>query len=242
MDKEGHMIYMNFGYARLEPNAEKIQLKETDEMDRYCIQLYHHVVGSINLHGLDVLEVGCGRGGGTSYVMRYLKPKSITGIDISEKSITFCKRRYAIEGLSFLHGDAEALPLSDNSFDIIVNIESSHCYGYMERFLKEVYRVLRPNGYFLFADYRDKDRIDTLRSQLVSSGLEILKEERISLNVLKALEIDDKRKLNIIQKKVPWILQMPFRAFAAIQGTEIYEQFRVGDFDYRSFILRKGEK
>jgi SAM-dependent methyltransferase len=112
----------------------------------------------------------------------------------------------------------------------------------MERFLKEVYRVLRPNGYFLFADYRDKDRIDTLRSQLVSSGLEILKEERISLNVLKALEIDDKRKLNIIQKKVPWIWQMPFRAFAAIQGTEIYEQFRVGDFDYRSFILRKGEK
>src|SRR5438105_963866 len=145
LDKEELLIYMNFGYVDLDPHAQEIELRDEDEKSRYCIQFYHHVAGSIDLRGLDVLEVGCGRGGGASYIMRYLKPKSMMGVDISEKAVAFCKRFHAVEGLSFRFGDAEVLPFEDNTFDAIVNIESSQCYGSMDRFLNEVYRVLRPN-------------------------------------------------------------------------------------------------
>src|SRR5437016_14665802 len=93
-----------------------------------------YVAGSIDLKGLDVLEVGCGRGGGASYIMRYLKPKSMTGVDIAEKAIAFCKRYHTVEGLSFRYGDAESLPFDNNTFDVIVNIESSQCYGSIPRF------------------------------------------------------------------------------------------------------------
>jgi len=120
---------MNLGYAPLDPDAERILLSDLDAINCHCIQMYHHVAGAIDLRGLDVLEVGSGRGGGASYIMRYLKPKSLTGIDISKKAVTFCNRHHRVEGLHFLHGDAEALPFDDNTFDAIVNIESS--YGYV---------------------------------------------------------------------------------------------------------------
>lgn len=50
----------------------------------------------------------------------------------------------------------------------------------LERFLREVLRVLRPNGYFLFIDFRGRDKIEVLCKQLRCSGLETLKEERIT--------------------------------------------------------------
>src|SRR5438094_638573 len=91
LDKEELLVYMNFGYVDLNPDAKEIELRDGDEKNRYCIQMYHHVAGSIDLKGLDVLEVGCGRGGGASYIMRYLKPKSMTGVAIDETLSRICR-------------------------------------------------------------------------------------------------------------------------------------------------------
>jgi ubiquinone/menaquinone biosynthesis C-methylase UbiE len=239
LDKEAVMVYMNFGYADLDPDAQELELRAEDEMNRYCIQLYQHVAGAIDLKGLDVLEVGCGRGGGASYIMRYLKPTSMIGVDISDKAIAFCKRYHSVEGLCFLRGDAESLPFEDNTFDAVINIESSHCYGSMERFLAEVYRVLRPQGYFLLSDHYSPERSETLQQQLSNSCLEVLKEARINANVLKALDLDHERKLRLIENKVPSLLKKPFQEFAGLRGTEPYEVLRTGAREYRSFILRK---
>jgi ubiquinone/menaquinone biosynthesis C-methylase UbiE len=111
----------------------------------------------------------------------------------------------------------------------------------MTRFLGEVYRVLRPHGYFLFADHRSPEKVETLREQLRNSHLELLKEERINANVLKALDFDNERKLRLIQQKVPKLLNKSFQEFAGIRGTGLYEDLRTGALEYRSFILRKRE-
>lgn len=235
LDKEAQVIFMNYGYAS---ESKKIKLRKIDEKNRYCIQLYHHVASSINLKGKDLLEVGCGRGGGSSYIVRYFKPSSMTGVDFSGKSIEFCKKFYSVKGLSFYVGDAESLPFEDNKFDAVINIESSHCYGNMNQFLREVFRVIRPDGHFLFADLRKKDEIDTLRNQLVHSGFELIKEEKITQNVFRALELDNNRKLKLIQK-APKILRKSFSDFAGLKGTETYESFRNGDREYFNFVLKK---
>ncbi len=54
----------------------------------------------------------------------------------------------------------------------MINIESSHCYGSMTRFLSEVSRVLRPNGYLLLADLRGTDGVEVLHgaSWTISDG------------------------------------------------------------------------
>ena len=50
------------------------------------------------VRGLDVLEVGSGRGGGADYVKRCLKPRTMTGVDFSKNAVAFSNRRYAAEG------------------------------------------------------------------------------------------------------------------------------------------------
>ncbi len=241
LDKEALMTFMNLGYADTASDEE--QPLVGDDTNRYCAQMYHHVAGAI-LNGRDVLEVGSGRGGGASYIARYLHPQSMIGIDIAKNAVTFCNTYYRdqSDNLRFLQGDAEALPFEDKTFDVVINIESSYGYGNMDAFLHEVFRVLRPGGYFLFADYRNRDGVDLLQRQLYNSGLEPVKEECITANVVQALDLDNDRKQQLIQQKVPRPLQNIFTYFAALQGSRMYNDLKTGAVDYRYFVMRKQER
>ena len=70
--------FMNYGYAA--PGAEKLALAEADEPDRHWIQLYDHVAGAVDLTGCTVLEVGSGRGGGSSFIKR-ITPNVVAALD-----------------------------------------------------------------------------------------------------------------------------------------------------------------
>ena len=139
--------FMNYGFASEDLN---LNLKEEDKYNRYPINLYHHVANQVNLDGKKILEIGSGRGGGASYISRYLNPKEVIGLDISPSAVKNCNKKYNIDNLSFIIGDSENLPFENNKFDAILNVESSHCYASMSKFIDEVTRVLKPGGYFLF--------------------------------------------------------------------------------------------
>jgi hypothetical protein len=48
LDTDAQVTFMNYGYA--DPNnPKKIKLKKSDEKNRYCIQLYHHVASAVSL-------------------------------------------------------------------------------------------------------------------------------------------------------------------------------------------------
>jgi len=70
INKNAEIIFMNYGYSK---DNYKIEIEETDEKNRYSIQLYHLVATGVDITGKDILEVGCGRGGGLSYINRYSK-------------------------------------------------------------------------------------------------------------------------------------------------------------------------
>jgi ubiquinone/menaquinone biosynthesis C-methylase UbiE len=235
LDRDGDMIFMNYGYAMHPPLA----LQPEDESNRYCIQLYHRVAGAVDLAGKDVLEIGCGRGGGASYVARYLSPQTMTGLDLAENAIRFCRRHYTTPGLSFIQGNAEALQFPTGTFDAVINVESSHCYNAFDRFIQGVQRVLKPGGHFLFVDHRDREGMQLLRSQLTSGGLTLVEEEDVSANVVRALELDNARKQALIQQKVPRFLQPLFNEFAAMQGTRsLFTTLKNGERVYVRFVLK----
>ena len=163
----------------------------------------------------------------------------MTGVDFSAKAVRFCQQSHHVEGLSFVQGDAESLPLADGSFDAVLNVESSHCYGSMPAFLRQVQRILRPGGHFLFADLRMAKDLDRLHEHLLASGLTLLDREDITPSVLAALRRDSQRKLSLIEASVPKRLLPTFRQFAAVEGSETYEAFARGAMAYVRYVLRK---
>jgi ubiquinone/menaquinone biosynthesis C-methylase UbiE len=231
--------YMNYGYAPLDPPLQDLQAGLQYEADRFGIQLYSRVAGAVDLSGKNVLEVGCGRGDGAAYLFRHLGAGSVTGVDLAERAIVRCRREHRGAGLRFISADAEDLPFAPESFDAVINVESSHCYSQFERFLSEVKRVLRDRGLLLFADLRPRDGVLQLREQFAASGFLTLEEERITSNVVRALELDTSRRLELIREVVPRPLQRLACDFAAVEGSKTYESLRSGELEYLRFVLQR---
>jgi ubiquinone/menaquinone biosynthesis C-methylase UbiE len=229
--------FMNYGY-RPPHGTSPLALAPEDEPDRSCIQLYHLVTEAVDLTGREVLEVGSGRGGGASFVARYLRPRRMVGVDLSPKAVALCRARHAVPELSFEVGDAEHLGFAAASFDAVVNIESSHCYGNLGAFLGEVRRVLRPEGHFLYADFRRRAELDTWRAELLAAGLRLVVERDITPGVVAALDSDDESKRRLIESHVDRPLVRVFGQFAALRGTVLYDEFRGGAVVYHAFVFQ----
>ena len=228
---------MNYGFADDGPKV--LALQPSDEPNRVHIQLYYHVAGAVDLKGKSILEIGSGRGGGASFINRYLHPARVVGVDLSKNAVAFSNATHQVVGLEFRIGDAERLPFNEGAFDAVVNIESSHCYPAFESFLGEVRRVLVPGGHFLYADFRGRAEVETWRSQLKTSGMTILRETDITANIVAALERDNDRKLDLIQRLIPRVLQPSFLDFAAVRGSAVFDGFCIRDLVYKSFVLEK---
>lgn len=227
---------MNYGYHS--PNLE-LKLQEKDEIERYPIQLYSFVVNQVDIKDKNILEVGSGRGGGASFIARYLRPSSITGIDISKDAIELCSKIYSIPNLDFMVGDSENISFPDNSYDILINVESSHCYGDMKKFLSESYRVLKPGGFFLFCDFRTKSSIQELYDQFSISDLQFINRLDITDNIISGLDNLSSYREKHIDETVPFIFRKIFKTYAGIKGTEIYNAFSSGSMIYICAILKK---
>ena len=227
---------MNYGYHA---HDFELNLSQEDYIERYPIQLYHFVTSHADIKDKNVLEVGSGRGGGASYIARYLSPSSITGVDISNEAVALCSEFYDVPNLNFICADSESLPFPDNSFDVLVNVESSHCYGDVTKFLKESYRVLKKDGYFLFCDFRTADGLQELYDQFSSSELKFLNRIDITDNIIQGLDKLSKYREDHIDESVSVFIRKLFKTYAGIKGTEIYNSFVNGSMIYVCAILKK---
>jgi len=235
----GDWTFMNYGLLPADPMA--LALDAADELDRLCIQLYHRVASAAPLAGLAALEIGSGRGGGASFLARYHRPARMTGVDFSPEAVRLCERRHARVGnLRFVVGDAERLPFPDASFDAVVNVESSHCYGHIEKFFAEAARVLRPGGWFLYTDFRAAADMPQLEAALAAeSAWERVDFEDITAQVADAMAADDARKRRLISDFVSPRLQPLFGEFAGLVGGQMYTGFRKREILYHRFAFRK---
>jgi SAM-dependent methyltransferase len=230
--------FMNYGYAP-EPGEAMPKLDGVDWAQRYPVYLYHRIAGRVDLHGRDVLEVGSGRGGGASYVKRYLKPRRMVGLDIAAGAIAFCRRVHDVPGLEFLEGDACALPFPDSTFDAVINVESSFCYPSLDQFFAEVHRVLRPQGHFLYADLHGPDDDDALEQRLAASGLVLIEKSDITQNVATALHLDSAHRSRSGDRLCPALLRKPFDVFLGVAGTRIPVQLGDGRLRYLAYVLTR---
>ena len=236
IDKKGEVCFMNYGYHE---NEKELRLSDENEKNRYAIQLYHQLATSVKLKDKNILEVGSGRGGGLNYIYQNFLPSSATGIDLNRKAIEFCNHKYKGKSLNFIHGNAESLPISSESVDILINVESSHSYPHIDQFLNEVHRVLKKDGYFLFADFRPKSNLPELRKNILEAQLKLISERLITENVVAALDLIHDAREQQIRKLVPFIFRGMSRQFTALKGTPMYNNFINREMEYVLLLIQK---
>jgi ubiquinone/menaquinone biosynthesis C-methylase UbiE len=104
-----------------------------------------------NVEGLSGLDIGCGEGHNTRLLAE--RGARMTGIDISRTFVRHAKEAEDAHplGIDYKLASAVDLPFAGAGFDFVTAFMSLTDIPETERVLAEVYRVLRPGGFFQFS-------------------------------------------------------------------------------------------
>jgi 2-polyprenyl-3-methyl-5-hydroxy-6-metoxy-1,4-benzoquinol methylase len=91
-----------------------------------------------------VLDIASGEGYGTNLISGIAR--HVYGVDIYEEAILHAQKKYRRSNIEFIVGSATAIPLKDNSVDVVVSFETLEHLVEQNVFLAEIKRVLKPGG------------------------------------------------------------------------------------------------
>lgn len=182
--------FLNYGYIDPERGVGRdVDWQNGDSLHEH---LLHRVLSEVALYDQKVLDVGCGRGGNGAWIRDTFAPALMVGLDLCLPSLVFCADSGLERDHRFAAGDAHTLPFADASFDVVLNLESSHCYADMYAFISEVIRVLKPGGTFCWADIWDLEILGldwkARGHALLETGLELMAQHDLSEGVFLALK------------------------------------------------------
>jgi ubiquinone/menaquinone biosynthesis C-methylase UbiE len=130
----------------LHAQAEVIWPQEQQLLARYGLRGKCHIA-----------DIGCGSGEITSRLALIYPQANVTGIDILESSVAYARERYAALAprLRFEQGDAFALALPSEQFDLVVCRHMTQSIPEPEKALAELRRICKPGGWLhvLSEDY-----------------------------------------------------------------------------------------
>ena len=148
--KQANILYHDWEASTYD---EKWSISYDERCISYARDRFTTIAGADGWPYPDALELGCGTGFFLLNLMQagVIEHGSVT--DISPGMVEVAKRNAASLGLD-VEGrvaDAETLPYDDESFDLVVGHAVLHHIPDVEQSLREVMRVLKPGGRFVFA-------------------------------------------------------------------------------------------
>ncbi len=103
-----------------------------------------------------VVDIGCGAGFDTLLAARQVGPRGqVIAVDMTPAMLEKTRENAARQGLAQVevrHGYAEDLPVADGSVDVVISNGVINLCPDKAAVMREIYRVLRPDGHFQIAD------------------------------------------------------------------------------------------
>jgi SAM-dependent methyltransferase len=99
--------------------------------------------------GKAVLDIATGEGYGAALLGQVAR--FVVGVDIDSEIIQHARQRYLCRNLSFCVGSCAAIPLSDNSIDLVSSFETIEHHEHHDKMMEEIKRVLKPSGILILS-------------------------------------------------------------------------------------------
>lgn len=121
--------------------------------------LHRYLLACKAAAGKVVLDIASGEGYGSAMLAR--TARRVTGVDISQEAISHSCAKYQLENLDFRLGSCSAIPLENESVDVVVSFETIEHHDEHQAMMREIKRVLRPGGMLVISspdklEYSDK--------------------------------------------------------------------------------------
>ena len=219
-----------------------------------------------------VLDAGCGYGGSSLWLAENIGCEA-TGITVVPYQVKRAQQEAAkspsVAKLSFIEGDYSDTGLADASVDVVWGVESIvHCED-KEAFVKEAYRLLKPGGRLLIAEYllreepplstaEEKEMMPFLRGCMMPDLLTPSRYkslyQKAGFNTVAVHDLSNKVEPSLRKCRRNAILAVPFvgilerlglidtiRRDYTIANYELYDTFKAGLWQYKVVVGTKSQ-
>jgi len=164
-----------------------------DEIDKQRISAYPYLIRELDIENDNdktILEIGVGSASDACTSLRNGNPKKYVLFDLSPHTLQVAKSHLEIhckgKNFEFVNGNASDLScFKDGEFDRVKAIGSIHHIPEYRKVIKEIARVLKPDGDFIFLFYNKDSR------RIKYTYPKYAKKNNLSVDQL-VLEIDGK--------------------------------------------------
>jgi SAM-dependent methyltransferase len=121
-----------------------------------------------------VADIACGPG--TASLLAARQAERVDALDFAPAMLEHLRRRAAAEGVSNVHaqaGDGQALPFDDDRFDAALSMFGLIFYPDRGLGMREMRRVLKPNGRAVISSWAPLDRVPVLAAVFTAMGKEL---------------------------------------------------------------------
>jgi len=204
-----------------------------------------------------IAELGCGTGAGGYYICNNMEC-DYTGIDMQQSAIHILNKIHKHDNLKGICKNAQYTELPDESMDLVIINEThiSEMVGIMtkedKKIFDEVYRILKPGGYFCWGN-AIPDTTWKPCIKYLSSKMKLISSKDYTKEAILARDLDAERVELYIKaiKDNLWISKIPgtshfinktmllLKNFYRHPGTELYNNMVSGRDTYKQHVFHK---